>query len=171
MGGHKSKYLTLDEQASRTGEKRKESKVNSVGKRILLCLWPSSLTPNRGTWKCQQCGWGLGHCHCPLLKALVFFPVGQEVMDHDAEQLYHAMKGLGTDEASLIRTLAFKGNSHLRGVNARFREKYGQKGDLTQWIKGQPLTHLPTHLPHSPPPPLLTLHDMQTTPLGTLRQS
>jgi hypothetical protein len=50
--------------------------------------------------------------------------------------LKKSMAGLGTDEATLIRTLAFKDSHHLRDVHKVFNEKYGAKGNLIKWIEG-----------------------------------
>jgi len=61
----------------------------------------------------------------------------QDVAEHDADELKKAMAGLGTNEGTLIRTLAFKSNNHLRNVNATFTRKYGTKGNLIKWIEGQ----------------------------------
>jgi len=46
------------------------------------------------------------------------------------------MKGLGTDEADMIRTLAFTTNTHIQKVRHAFDLKYSAKGDLITWIKG-----------------------------------
>ena len=46
------------------------------------------------------------------------------------------MKGLGTDEANLIRVLATKTNDQILALNRRFSHRYGDKGGLVKWIGG-----------------------------------
>lgn len=59
----------------------------------------------------------------------------EDCAQRDAIKLQQAMRGLGTDEANLIRILAFKNNSHLRRVRRHFDDKFGARGNLFQWIE------------------------------------
>ena len=50
------------------------------------------------------------------------------------------MKGLGTDEANLIRVLATKTNDQIIALNKHFSKRFGDKGGLNKWIAGTPPT-------------------------------
>lgn len=52
---------------------------------------------------------------------------------YDAEQLKHAMKGLGTDEETLIEILASRTNVEIEGIKAAYKKDY--KKDLEDDIK------------------------------------
>eukprot|EP01091_Cochliopodium_minus_P012963 TRINITY_DN4059_c0_g1_i1.p1 TRINITY_DN4059_c0_g1~~TRINITY_DN4059_c0_g1_i1.p1 ORF type:complete len:317 (+),score=75.57 TRINITY_DN4059_c0_g1_i1:26-952(+) len=54
---------------------------------------------------------------------------------NDAEDLYHAMKGIGTDEKSLINIIGRRPNWHLQKVREEFKHKH--KKDLIKEIKSE----------------------------------
>ncbi len=53
----------------------------------------------------------------------------------DVEALYKAMKGLGTDDSTLIAILTGRKRKHLQAIKSVFEQKYGKT--LEHWIKGE----------------------------------
>jgi len=53
-------------------------------------------------------------------------------IDYDVHELYYAMKGLGTNEDTLIEILATRPTSILTQIKDRFKEKY--KDTLEYWV-------------------------------------
>lgn len=49
-----------------------------------------------------------------------------------AEQLYKSMKGLGTDDRSLIRIVTSRSEIDLEDIKESFLQKYGQT--LAEWV-------------------------------------
>ena len=60
--------------------------------------------------------------------------------DEDVETLHKSLRGLGTDEANLIRILANRSSAQMVEINKRFVTKFGARGDLIKWIEGRPRT-------------------------------
>ena len=56
-----------------------------------------------------------------------------EPIEYDADQLREGMKGLGTNEDTLIEIIASRSPSQLRAISAKYKEKY--KRDLEQDVK------------------------------------
>ena len=56
-----------------------------------------------------------------------------EPIEYDADQLREGMKGLGTNEDTLIEIIASRSPSQLRAIAAKYKEKY--KRDLEQDVK------------------------------------
>ena len=56
--------------------------------------------------------------------------------EFDAECLYKAMKGLGTDEETLIEIICTRGNESLKDVKEEFNKKY-PKYNLESWVSSE----------------------------------
>ena len=56
-----------------------------------------------------------------------------EPIEYDVDQLREGMKGLGTNEDTLIEIIASRSPAQLRAIKAKYQEKY--KRDLEQYIK------------------------------------
>eukprot|EP00746_Dinoflagellata_sp_MGD_P070335 gnl/MRDRNA2_/MRDRNA2_28798_c0_seq1.p1 gnl/MRDRNA2_/MRDRNA2_28798_c0~~gnl/MRDRNA2_/MRDRNA2_28798_c0_seq1.p1 ORF type:complete len:986 (-),score=214.51 gnl/MRDRNA2_/MRDRNA2_28798_c0_seq1:67-3024(-) len=76
--------------------------------------------------------WLKGETSMDFKKAVV--SMAQDPADMDADTLYGAMKGLGTDDNCLVRTLTTRDHLHLCRVRERFEAK--GEGTLEKWIKG-----------------------------------
>ena len=50
-----------------------------------------------------------------------------EPVEYDCEQLKKAMKGMGTDEGTLIEIIASRPNWLLKNIKAKYKEKYGKE--------------------------------------------
>lgn len=55
-------------------------------------------------------------------------------VEYFAERLYHSMKGMGTDDAALVRIFVTRFNM-INAIKIKFEEKY--KKPLEDWIKVQ----------------------------------
>lgn len=60
----------------------------------------------------------------------------QRPAEFDAESLYYAMKGLGTDEDTLIEILCTRSNEELKVINEEF-SKISPNCTLEKWIEGE----------------------------------
>ena len=60
----------------------------------------------------------------------------QRSAEFDAECLYKAMKGMGTDEDTLIEIICTRGNEQLKVVKAEFDKKY-PKQSLESWVQSE----------------------------------
>jgi len=87
--------------------------------------------------------------------------LAQDPADMDAEAIYGAMKGFGTDENCLIRTLTTRDFLHLRRVRERFERK--GEGTVESWIKGDTSFDLKTVL--------LALQDRATFVAGEFNEA
>ncbi|KAF6020217.1 hypothetical protein EB796_021458 [Bugula neritina] len=67
------------------------------------------------------------------MKAIVRFTLDKH--SYFANVLYKAMKGLGTDEKSLIRTLVSRSEIDLEQINRSFSNIKGESKPLSHWIK------------------------------------
>ena len=50
-----------------------------------------------------------------------------EPVEYDCDQLKKAMKGMGTDEGTLIENIASRPNWLLKNIQAKYKEKYGKE--------------------------------------------
>lgn len=60
----------------------------------------------------------------------------QRAAEYDAECLYKAMKGMGTDEDTLIEIICTRGNEQLKIVKEEFEKKY-PKYTLEKWVTSE----------------------------------
>jgi hypothetical protein len=64
----------------------------------------------------------------------VFIAILSLPEDYDAQELYGAMKGLGTTESTLIEILCSRSNNDIRNIKMAYRHLYGK--ELEEMIKG-----------------------------------
>ena len=55
--------------------------------------------------------------------------------EYDADLLYYAMKGVGSDKDIITEVLCFRNPKRINEIKAKFQEKYGK--DLTEEIKSE----------------------------------
>ena len=67
---------------------------------------------------------------CTALTAIYKDPI-----EYDADLLYKAMKGIGTDDEILIEVISFRSFAILNKIKEKFKEKYGK--DLISEIKSE----------------------------------
>jgi len=69
----------------------------------------------------------------PIVGILPWIQPGCNLED-DVHAIHRAIRGLGTDEKTLIRIICNRSRIHLQGVAVRYKEKYGET--LEEAIKG-----------------------------------
>ena len=68
-----------------------------------------------------------------LSKTLV--SIYKDPIEYDADLLYSAMKGIGTNDEILIEVISFRSFSRLTKIKQKFKEKYGK--DLISEVKSE----------------------------------
>ena len=68
-----------------------------------------------------------------LCKTLV--SIYKDPIEYDADLLYSAMKGIGTNDEILIEVISFRSFSRLTKIKQKFKEKYGK--DLISEVKSE----------------------------------